>query len=333
MPRRIRLICFSFPFSSLSMHSAQRPRPWMVILAFGLVYLFWGSTYLAIDIGVQTIPPALLCAVRFSIAGVVMLVVCALTGHKGLYSPRQIALAALVGLLLLMGGNLTLCYAELTVSSGLAALIIAITPLWFLVLDSLLLGHHHISGRGTAGLALGILGLFVLVWPQLQAGSMGRREFLASISLVGGSFSWALGSVLSKRWQSGMDVFSATAWQVTAAGVGNFLFAVAAGDFSRVTWTPRGLGAVLYLVVCGSWIGYTAYIWLLEHVPTSKVSTYAYVNPVVAVFLGWLILHERVDRFIVAGSAIVVLSVILVTSAKVKETRLAELPPVEAAGD
>jgi drug/metabolite transporter (DMT)-like permease len=316
------------------MQSAQRPRPWMVILAFALVYLFWGSTYLAIDIAVQTIPPALMCAVRFSIAGTIMLAVCAATGRKVFYSPKQIALAAVVGLLLLMGGNLTLSYAELAVSSGLAALIIAITPLWFLVLDSLLLGDHHISKRGKAGLALGIVGLFVLVWPQLQAGSMGRREFWASLSLIAGSFSWALGSVLSKRWQSGMDVFSATAWQVTAAGAGNFIFALIAGDLSHVVWTARGISATLYLVVCGSWIGYTAYIWLLEHVPTSKVSTYAYVNPVVAVFLGWLILHERVDRFILAGSAIVVLSVILVTSAKVKEKTVAEeLPAVEAAGD
>jgi drug/metabolite transporter (DMT)-like permease len=316
------------------MQSAQRPRPWMVILAFGLVYLFWGSTYLAIDVAVQTIPPALMCGVRFSIAGTVMLAVCAATGRKIFYSPKQIALAAVVGLLLLMGGNLTLSYAELAVSSGLAALIIAITPLWFLVLDSLLLGDHHISGRGKAGLALGIVGLLVLVWPQLQAGSMGRREFWASLNLIAGSFSWALGSVLSKRWQSGMDVFSATAWQVTAAGAGNLIFALIAGDPSHVVWTARGISATLYLVVCGSWIGYTAYIWLLEHVPTSKVSTYAYVNPVVAVFLGWLILHERVDRFILAGSAIVVLSVILVTSAKVKEKTAAEdLPAVEAAGD
>ena len=316
------------------MHSAQRPSRWMVILAFALVYLFWGSTYLGIDIAVQTIPPALMCGLRFSIAGVVMLTVCAATGRKILYSPRQIALAAVVGLLLLMGGNLTLSYAELAVSTGLAALIIAITPLWFLVLDSLLLGDHHISRRGKAGLALGIAGLFVLFWPELQAGALGHREFWASLSLLGGSFSWALGSVLSKRWQSGMDVFSATGWQMTAAGVGNFLFAVLNRDLSRATWTPRGLGAVLYLVVCGSWIGYSAYIWLLEHVPTSKVSTYAYVNPVVAVFLGWLILHERVDRFILAGSAIVILSVILVTSAKVKEKTVAEeLPAVEAAGD
>ena len=306
----------------------------MVILAFGLVYLFWGSTYLAIDIAVQTIPPALMCALRFSVAGVVMLAVCAATGHRILYSPRQIALAAVVGLLLLMGGNLTLSYAELTVSSGLSALIIAITPLWFLLLDSLLLGDHHISGRGKAGLGLGIVGLFVLVWPDLQAGSLGRRELIASLSLIAGSFSWALGSVLSKRWQSGMDVFGATAWQVTAAGVGNFAYALVNGDLAHVTWAPRSLAATGYLVVCGSWIGYTAYIWLLEHVPTSKVSTYAYVNPVVAVFLGWLILHEKVDRYILAGSAIVVLSVILVTSAKVKQkAAAAELPAVEAAGD
>jgi drug/metabolite transporter (DMT)-like permease len=311
----------------------KRPTRWMVILAFGLVYLFWGSTYLGIDIAVQTIPPALMCAVRFSIAGVVMLAVCALTGRRILYSPRQIALSAVVGVLLLMGGNLTLSYAELSVSSGLAALIVAITPLWFLVLDSLLLGDHHISRRGKAGLLLGIVGLFVLVWPQLRSGTIGHRELWASISLIGGSFSWALGSVLSKRWQSGMDVFSATAWQVTAAGVSNFIFAVFAGDFARVHWTARGIGATMYLVVCGSWIGYTAYIWLLEHVPTSKVSTYAYVNPVVAVFLGWLVLHEKVDRFILAGSAIVVLSVILVTSAKVKHKSSEQLSAVEVVGD
>jgi drug/metabolite transporter (DMT)-like permease len=306
----------------------------MVILAFGLVYLFWGSTYLAIDIAVQTIPPALMCGIRFSIAGTVMLAVCAATGRKVLYSPKQIVLAATAGLLLLMGGNLTLSFAELAVPSGLAALIIAITPLWFLVLDSLLLGHHRISGRGKAGLALGILGLFILFWPELQAGSLGHRELWASVSLLFGSFSWALGSVLSKRWQSGMDVFSATAWQVVAAGVGCVLFALFAGDLHHVVWTARGLGAVAYLVVCGSWIGYTAYIWLIANVPTSKVSTYAYVNPVVAVFLGWLVLHERVDRFILAGSAIVVLSVVLVTSAKVKEKIVAaEIPAVETAAD
>jgi drug/metabolite transporter (DMT)-like permease len=129
-------------------------------------------------------------------------------------------------------------------------------------------------------------------------------------------------------------VFGATAWQITAAGAGNFIFALWNGDLHHVNWAARGLAATGYLVVCGSWIGYTAYIWLLEHVPTSKVSTYAYVNPVVAVFLGWLVLHEKVDRFILAGSAIVVLSVILVTSAKVSHKPASgELASGEAAAD
>src|SRR6202161_1287732 len=179
------------------MTSARQPGRLAVMLAFGLVYVFWGSTYLAIDIAVQTIPPALMCGLRFSIAGVVMLAVCALSGRRVWYSAKQIALAAVVGLLLLMGGNLTLSWAELSVPSGLAALIIAITPLWFLVLDSMLLGHHRISWRGKAGLALGIVGLFVLFWPELHStSSLGRRELLSCVALLGGSFSWALGSVL-----------------------------------------------------------------------------------------------------------------------------------------
>ncbi len=317
------------------MHATQHSNRWKVILCFGLVYLFWGSTYLGIDIAVQTIPPALMCGLRFTIAGSVMLAVCGLTGRKVLYSARQIALASIVGILLLMGGNLTLSWAELTVPSGLSALILAVTPLWFLVLDSLLLGDHHISRRGKAGLGLGIVGLFILFYPELASDTaLSHKELMASCALLGGSFSWALGSVLSKRWQSGMDVFSATGWQVLAAGIANFIFAIFAGDFPHVIWTAKGIGAVMYLVVCGSWIGYTAYIWLLDHVPTSKVSTYAYVNPVIAVILGWLILHERVDKFIVAGSAIVVLSVILVTSAKVRGRTVAdELPALETSGD
>src|ERR1700742_2729555 len=167
---------------------SRHPSRWKIILAFGLVYLFWGSTYLGIDIAVQSIPPGLMCAIRFSIAGVVMLAVCALMRHSIWYSPRQIALASVVGVLLLMGGNLTLSYAELYVSTGLAALIIAVTPLWFLVLDSMLLGHHRISGRGKAGLALGVVGLLVLFYPELTSETaIGRKGLWASVSLLGGS--------------------------------------------------------------------------------------------------------------------------------------------------
>jgi len=302
------------------------PSRFTIILCFALVYLFWGSTYLGIDIAVEHIPPALMCGTRFTIAGVFMLVYCGLRGKKILYTPRQLWQMAAVGALLLMGGNLTLAYAEIRVASGLAALIIAVTPLWFLVLDSLLLGDHHIASRGKAGLGLGVVGLVVLLWPDLMAtGSFGRSQLWASLSLILASFSWALGSVLAKKWKSpDVDPFSAIAWQMIAAGIANLLFAAALRDHSRVVWTARGTGAIVYLIVCGSWIGYTAYIWLLGHVPTSKVSTYAYVNPVVAVFLGWLILHEPITAYILAGSAIVVASVALVTSAEVKTTTSTE---------
>jgi len=317
------------------MTDALRPSRFAVVLAFGLVYFFWGSTYLAIDIAVEHIPPALMCGARFFTAGVFMLAFCALRGRRVLYNGRQLAEMATIGLLLLMGGNLTLSYAEQHIASGLSALIVAVTPLWFLVLDSLLLGDHHVSSRGKAGLALGIAGLIVLLWPDLTASSsLGREQLWASISLLGGSFSWALGSVLSKKWKSAeVDAFSATAWEMVAAGVANLLFAFFAGDLSRVVWTPRGIGATVYLVVCGSWIGYTAYIWLLGHVPTSKVATYAYINPVVAVFLGWLILREPINGYILGGSAIVIASVILVTSAQVTRRAPLEIPAVEAAGD
>ena len=303
------------------MISATSPSRWKVILAFGLVYVFWGSTYLGIGIAVEQIPPAVMCAARFLTAGIVMLAYCALTGRRIRFSARQLSHFAVVGILLLMGGNLTLSYAERIVPTGLSALLIAVTPLWFLVLDSLLLGDHHISRRGKIGLVIGIAGVVVLIWPDLQhSNSLGHRELWWSLALQLGSFSWAFGSVLSKKWQTAAaDPFSAIAWQVVCAGIANLIFALLFEKPSQVTWTFRGVAAILYLVVFGSWIGYTAYIWLLQHVPTSKVSTYAYVNPVVAVFLGWLVLHERIDRYILMGSAIIVASVVLVTSAKVSK--------------
>jgi drug/metabolite transporter (DMT)-like permease len=334
------LVYIFFACSLVSWLSAQpmcpieRPSRWTVTFVFALVYVFWGSTYLGIDIAIQHIPPALMCAIRFSVAGALLLVYCWLVGQNIRYRARQLAHYAIVGLLLLMGGNLTLSYAEQYVPSGLAALLIAVTPLWFLVLDSLLLGNHHIARRGLVGLGLGAFGTVVLIGPTLTyTGTLGRKELWYSIALLGGSLSWALGSVLSKRWQSGPPSLSATAWQMIFAGAGNFVLAALGGDFSRVVWTSKGLAAVGYLIVCGSWIGYTAYIWLLGHVSTAKVSTYAYVNPVVAVFLGWLVLHETIDRYILAGSAIIIAAVAMVTSARVEtKTKVAEVAPVEATG-
>jgi len=306
----------------------------MLTLNFGLVYVFWGSTYLAIDLAVEHIPPALMCGTRFTIAGVIMLGYCLLRREKINYGWKRLLELAIVGNLLLMGGNLTLCYAELHIPTGLAAMLVASIPLWFLLLDSLLLAHHRLSGRALVGLALGFSGTLVLLWPKLKAeAEVGHQQLWWSVALIFGAMSWALGSVLSKKWQSGPAIFGATAWQVFFAGLGNFTFAFFNHDLAHVTWTPRGIGAVAYLVVCGSLIGYTAYIYILSHASAAKVSTYAYVNPVVAIFLGWLVLHETIDRYVAAGSIIVIASVVLVTSAGLSAKRREALKTAEAAAD
>ena len=260
-----------------------------------------------------------MCGIRFMIAGVFMLAFCGLRGRKIRYRPSQLAQMAVVGVLLLVGGNLTLAYAETHVGSGLAALIIAVTPLWFLVLDSLLLGDHHIALRGKIGLGTGRCrpaGIVVarsLVYHRLGTSSvLGFHQLAGRIVQLGAGFG-AGQEMEVPRHRSLLSHRLAD----DCGGSGKLSGRICPGRPARAVWTARGIGAMLYLVVFGSWVGYTAYIWLLNHVPTSKVSTYAYVNPVVAVFLGWLVLHERVSGYILAGSAIVVASVALVTSAQV----------------
>jgi drug/metabolite transporter (DMT)-like permease len=316
------------------MNQAERQNRFILPLAFGLVYVFWGSTYLAIDIAVMHIPPALACATRFLIAGPLMLAYCGVSGRRVRVSRASLVRFAIVGVLLLTGGNLTLAWAEQYVASGLAALIVAVIPIWMLVVDSWILRGDRVPTRGLAGIGLGVAGVGVLVWPEFSAGgNLGLMPLIASLSLVLGSLSWSIGSVLSRRWDHGGDPFVAGGWEITAAGIANLLIAVATGEPRRVVWTAHGIEAILYLVVFGSWVGYTAYIYLLKHAPTSKVSTYAYVNPVIAVFLGWLVLRESVNRYIVGGTVIIVAAVVLVTSAKVRgrdELAEEELPAVEA---
>lgn len=306
----------SQPFRTQAAHA--HPSRFALAFNFGLVYLFWGSTYLGIDIAVEQIPPPLMCGVRFTIAGVIMLIYCALRGQSIRYSVREYLHLAIVGLLLLMGGNCTLAFSERHIPSGLAALLVASIPLWFVLLDAVMIGHHRLTKRSLAGLALGFAGTCVLLLPQLtRTSGVGATQLLWSVALLGGSISWAFGSVLAKKWASGPPTPAGTAWQMVFAGIGNFIFALLRNDFAHATWTARGVGAIAYLVVGGSLIGYTAYIYILGHASTAKVSTYAYVNPVVAVFLGWLVLHEKVDGYILAGSAIIIAAVVLVTSAGV----------------
>lgn len=310
---------------------------WRVLLAFALVYVFWGSTYLGIGIAVKYVPPYVMTGVRFVIAGAVMLLYCWRTNRGIRVTLPQLAKLSLIGVLLLSLANSLLAWAEVVVPTGLAALIVAITPLWFLVVDSFAFRGDRPGGKGYIGLALGIVGIGVLLWPKLMSTTtLGRKQFYAASVLMLGSLCWSIGSALSKRWQKEIDPFSASGWQMTIAGLVNLGIGAAFGEFKDAHWTPQAIGAVAYLIVFGSWVGFSAYIWLLQNVSMSKVATYAYVNPVVAVFLGWIVLHERVDAYILAGTAIVVISVALVTQSKVKRRagRAEEtLPACEASAD
>jgi drug/metabolite transporter (DMT)-like permease len=319
----------------------SRQHRFRVALAFALVYVFWGSTYLGIGIAVEHIPPLLMTGTRFLTAGVLMLAWCAMSGRRIRVTLAEGLRLGIIGALLLSIANPVLAHAEEVVPTGLAALIVSMTPLWFLLIDTWMFRGERISRRGSFGLVLGIAGIVVLLWPKLlemSSSPMDRRILLAALTLPIASFTWALGSALSKRWQEGIDAFAATGWQMAIAGALNLCMALALGEPARAHWTLSGVGAIVYLIIFGSWVGYSAYIWLLQNVPMPKVATYAYVNPVVAVFLGWIILHERVDRYILAGSVIIVGAVALVTSAKVKSTpgspvAEAQLPAVEGTGD
>jgi drug/metabolite transporter (DMT)-like permease len=288
------------------------------VLAFALVYVFWGSTYLGIRVAVERVPPILLAGTRFSIAGILMLACCAVVGRPIAVTRDQFWRLAVIGVLLLSIANAVLAWAELYVPTGLAALIVAIVPIWFLVIERYVVkGGARIGRQGFAGIALGILGIVVLLWPRLAAmRALGWMELAAAVSLLGSSFTWALGSVLAREWRLKVDPLVGAGWQMTIGGTINLALGLLLGQHHAARWDAAGIAAILYLIVFGSWVGFTAYVWLLRHVPTSKVATYAYVNPVIAVFLGWFVLAESIDRFMIAGTAIIVPAVALVTMAE-----------------
>jgi drug/metabolite transporter (DMT)-like permease len=306
-----------------------------VILAFALVYVFWGSTYLAIGIADEEhLPPAVMCTMRFVIAGPLMLAACVALGRRIRISWKEGVRLATIGCLLLVGGNCGLAWAEQWVPTGFAALIIAVTPIWFLLLETFVFHGDRLSMRGIVGVALGIAGVALLFWSRFEHRAGGVMPLVAACTLLLSSLSWSIGSVVSHKWQMKVDPFAATGWQMMFAAIGNAVVALVSGEYRHIVVTQRAMMAVLYLVVFGSWVGYTAYIWLLKHVPTPKVATYAYVNPVVAVFLGWLLHSERLDSFMLGGTLIIVVGVALVTTAKIHDAgrQVAEgtLPELES---
>jgi drug/metabolite transporter (DMT)-like permease len=291
--------------------------------ALSIVYVIWGSTYLAIRVMVEDVPPLLGAGLRFAIAGVAMLAFLAARGRSIRVAPRSLAAAALIGLLLPAGGNGLVTVAERDVPAGLAALLIASVPLWLVLMRSTVGGER--VHRGTlAGVAVGFVGLALLLLP----GSRPAEATAFGIVLVlVAALSWATGSFLSPRLSLPSDPFVSTGWQMVAGGGAMLIGALVTGeaaDLHLADTATKSLLAFAYLVVGGSLVAFTAYAWLLQNVPISKVATYAYVNPLVAVLLGWALLSEELSVGTLAGAALIVASVATIVR---RESRPAEPEP------
>lgn len=283
---------------------------WKIAIAFFAVYVFWGMTYLAMRVAVEEIPPYLMAGSRFVLAGVVLYVWARRRGDPA-PTAQQWRAAAVVGAFLLLGGNASVAWAEQRVPSGLAALLIGVMPIWMVGLEWLRRGARP-SKQVVAGLLLGAVGVGLLALPQDGGKGM---DLLGAAVLILAAASWAWGSVISKSAPLPKSPFLATSLEMIAGGVLCLLVAVLSGELDgfRVSEVSgRATMAWLYLVVFGSLVAFTAYIWLLGVTSIAKVGTYAYVNPIVAVLLGWAVLGELVTWRTVAAAAIILFGVALV---------------------
>jgi drug/metabolite transporter (DMT)-like permease len=317
-----------------SAHSAKKAASTAsIVLSFACVYFFWGSTYTAIRIGAAQMPANLLSGTRFFIAGAILLAWCRWRGLRLLWPPRTMMILGLVGFFLLCGSNVALVYAEKTVPSGLASLVLASIPLFVALAEMLLPGGEPLPPRGWLGMALGFAGLAALVWPSLRTGFAGDFTRLAAIGvLLAGALAWTVGSILSRHARLPVNSFVAAAWQMLIAGAFSTLLGTALGQWPDFHVNLASVGSQAWLITGGSLVGYSAFIYLLEHVPVAKVSSYCYVNPVVAVLLGVVLLHERPERAEFVGMAAIVVAVFVMTTAKVKAkgaTRSGDSQPVE----
>jgi len=291
-----------------------------IVLAFASVYFFWGSTYTAIRIGGAEMPALLLAGTRFPIAGAILLAWCRWRGAQLVFPARTMLLLCLMGLLLLGGGNVGLVYAEETLPSGLSSLILAVVPLYVALIEMFLPGGEPMPRRGWLGMAIGFVGLATLLWPSLRTGFGGDRSRLfAIVALLAGALSWTVGSILSRRTMLPVNSFVAASWQMLFAGIFNTALGTALGQWPQFHLNRAAIGSLTWLVTGGSLLGYTGFIYLLEHVPVAKVTSYSYVNPVVAVLLGIFLLHERPEPAEFAGMVAIVFAVFLLTTAQVRE--------------
>ena len=283
-----------------------------VAAAFAAIYLLWGSTYLAIRFAIETTPPLLMAGARFLIAGTVLYAWVRARGAPRPTWQHWIA-ASTVGGLLLLCGNGSVVWAEQDVPSGIAALLVATVPLWMVLFDWLRPGGTRPGGTVIAGIALGFGGLVLLVQP----GSFGGRAVdpIGAATLTAGSIAWAAGSIYSTRARLPAPLV-ATAMEMLAGGALLIIVGAIGGEFAGFdprAVSPRSAGALLYLVVFGSLIGFSAYIWLLGVVSPSRVSTHAYVNPIVAVMLGWALAGEPLTARTILAAMVIIGAVVLIT--------------------
>lgn len=285
-----------------------------LISAFAAVYLIWGSSYLAILWGLETIPPFLLGAARFISAGAILYLIARARGPV-VFSRMQLLNAAIVGALLPFLGNGSLIWAQQRIPSGIAALIVATVPLWIVVIQALV-EKVRPGAQIWTGVGLGIVGLAILV--SARAGMSGAIHPPSALLLCGGAVAWAAGSIYSRRADLPPSGIASTALTMLSAGVFFSVTTLVAGEhraFELSEVSVRSLIGLAYLSILGSVVAYSAYIWLLQATTPARVATYAYVNPVIAVFLGWAFANEPISLRTSLAAAVILGAVILITTA------------------
>jgi drug/metabolite transporter (DMT)-like permease len=299
----------------------KSPSKALVIAAFAAVYIIWGSTYLAILVAVKDIPPFLMAGARFFIAGLILFTWCRMQGEPtpAFRSFRNISFA---GILMLFFGTTSLIWVEQYISSGIAAIIVATVPLWFVVLDKRQWKFYFSNKLIIAGLLVGFSGVLMLFLGKGRNDlTADKMKIISFIVLLAGSMLWAIGSLYAKYKPVEGSTSMKASIQMMAAGLTAFLVGIFTGELNQFSLTqvsPHAITAVIYLITFGSLVGYLAYVWLLSVRPPSLVGTYAYVNPVVAVFLGWLFADENISSRQIIALIIILAGVIIVNLSKEK---------------
>jgi drug/metabolite transporter (DMT)-like permease len=283
------------------------------LLAFIAVCIIWGSTYLAIRIGVTYMPPLLFAGIRFIISGTIMFGYVYFRKLEWPKDPKEWRKQAIVGLFLLLGGNGFVVFASQWVTSGSTSILIATTPLFMALIEYFIPNRPRLDLVGWIGLMIGFLGVIYLIFGKQQVTGI---DPLGGGLILLASLCWAAGSVYSKSFKTTGSIYAGIGIQMLAGGTGQILTGLLTGEAARFTLHPSGLLAMLYLIVFGSIIGYSSYIYVLQKWPAAKAGTYAYVNPLVAVFLGFMILQEPFTITILISGAIILVGVYLVQRAK-----------------